>query len=54
MTGTSILLYSKQKTSEDEFGRPIYTETAETIENVLIGEPTGEEVIDTLLSGSNR
>lgn len=48
MTGTSILLYSKQKTGEDEFGRPIYTETAETIENVLIGEPTGEEVIDTL------
>lgn len=48
MKGVSITLYNKAQTGEDAFGRPTYTETAETIDNVLIGEPSTEEILDTL------
>lgn len=48
MRGISITLYSKTKTGVDGFGHPTYTETAETVDNVLVGEPSSEEVIDTL------
>lgn len=52
MTGISIILYNKVQTGIDGFNRPIYTEVPETIENVLIGEPTTDQVIDELnLSG---
>lgn len=48
MIGTSITLYDKTVVDYDGFHRPIYEETAITIENVLIGEPTSEDIIDTL------
>ena len=48
ITGRSIILYDKVKTSPDSFNRPAYTETPVIIENVLIGEPTDQEIIDTL------
>ena len=48
MTGVSIVLYNKTETGLDDFNHPIYSETAETIENVLIGEPSTQEIIDTL------
>ena len=52
MTGISIILYNKVQTGIDGFNRPIYTEVPETIEDVLIGEPTTDQVIDELnLSG---
>lgn len=52
MTGISIILYNKVQTGIDGFNRPIYTEVPETIENVLIGEPTTDQVIDEInLSG---
>lgn len=46
--GRTITLYNKVKTGEDGFGRPVYTESPITVENVLIGEPSGQEIIDTL------
>lgn len=46
--GISVTLYSRQKTGEDGFGRPIYEEVPETVENVLVGEPSSEEAVDTL------
>lgn len=46
--GISIVLYDKEQAGVDGFGRPIYEETAETVDNVLVGEPSAEEIIDTL------
>ena len=48
MQGIDIILYDKQKTGEDAFGKPIYAETPVTVENVLVGEPTSDEVTDAL------
>ena len=48
MNGISITLYDKRKTGDDAFGKPVYTETPVTVENVLIGEPSGEEITDAL------
>ena len=48
MQGINIILYDKQKTGEDAFGHPVYSETPVTVENVLVGEPTSDEVTDAL------
>ena len=48
MQGIDIILYDKQKTGEDAFGKPIYAKTPVTVENVLVGEPTSDEVTDAL------
>ena len=48
MQGIDIILYDKQKIGEDAFGKPIYAETPVTVENVLVGEPTSDEVTDAL------
>ena len=50
--GVTITLYEKVQTGVDEFNRPTYTETAVPVNNVLIGEPSSQDIIDTLnLSG---
>lgn len=52
MRGVTIVLYNRAQTGVDDFNRPIYTETAEEIDNVLIGEPSTDEIVDELnLSG---
>ena len=52
MRGITITLYDKVQIGIDDFNRPIYEETPLSIENVLIGEPTTDQVIDELnLSG---
>ena len=48
MQGINIILYDKQKTGEDAFGHPVYAETPVTVENVLVGVPTSDEVTDAL------
>lgn len=48
MQGIDIILYDKLKTGEDAFGHPVYSETPVTVENVLVGEPTSDEVTDAL------
>lgn len=47
ISGITIILYDKEQTGVDEFKRPIYTETAVEVENVLVGEPSSQDVIDT-------
>lgn len=50
--GITIQLYQKVKTGIDEFRRPVYTETAVSVDNVLIGEPSTDDVTAELnLSG---
>ena len=52
MKGVTITLYNKTQVGTDTFNRPIYEETPVSIENVLIGEPTTDQIVDELnLSG---
>lgn len=55
MKGISITLYEKMLTSDvDPFGREEYAEIPVTVENVLVGEPQGNDVpTDTDLEGKH-
>lgn len=46
--GVQITLYEKTKTGEDEFNAPVYAETAEPVDNVLIAPATSQEILDTI------
>lgn len=46
--GISIILINKTKDGTDPFGHPIYKDTEETVENVLVGEPTTEDIQNDL------
>ena len=48
MKGTTVGLVVKTQTGTDPFGHPIYSETIVDIEDVLVGQPTSEDVISTL------
>lgn len=48
LRGISIILYTKNKVWEDEFGAPVYEELPEVVNDVLVGEPEGSDVTDTL------
>lgn len=45
MRGISITLYTTTQTGTDEFNRPIYAETPVAVENVLIGEPSTDDIV---------
>lgn len=44
MRGITVTLYAKVQSGTDPFGAPVYTETAEPVENVLIGQPTTDDI----------
>lgn len=46
--GTTVLLTVKTQAGTDDFNRPVYTETTVPVDNVLIGEPKTEDIIDDL------
>lgn len=46
--GIDIILHSKMQVGVDEFNAPVYKETAETVSNVLIGEPSTEDITNEL------
>lgn len=46
--GIEITLYVKAQTGVDGFGSPVYEETQERVKNVLVGEPTAEELINEM------
>lgn len=47
--GVPVTLYEKVNSGQcDPFGVPIYTRSPVTVENVIIGQPTTQEVVDTL------
>lgn len=48
LKGTDIILYEKVQTGEDSFHEPVFTETPVTVHNVLIGEPSAEEITTEL------
>lgn len=48
MKGVTVTLYVKEQSGTDGFNRPIYTETAVEVENVLIAPASTSETLDTL------
>jgi len=53
--GIDVTLYNKvQQTDQqgnpvfDAFGMPVYTETPVTVRNVLVGQPTSEDVVNEM------
>lgn len=46
--GITVTLYTVTRTGVDAFNRPVYTETAVPVENVLVAPLSDEEVLETL------
>lgn len=44
--GITVTLYEKTQTGVDDFNAPVYAETAKSIDNVLVGEPSTEDITD--------
>lgn len=42
--GTTVTLYEQRQKGSDPFGAPIYTEEAVNVPDVLIGQPTEDEI----------
>lgn len=50
--GMTITLYERTQTGIDAANRPIYEETPVTVDNVLVGAPSAEDVVNEFnLSG---
>ena len=50
--GISIILIAKEELGRDDTNRPVYSETEITVDDVLVGEPSTEDVTNELnLSG---
>ena len=48
MIGEPVILHVRTQTGVDSFNCPIFEDTTETVDNVLIGQPTTEEIDSTL------
>lgn len=50
MKGITVVLYERTQNGTDDFNRPVYTETAVEVPNVLVApsDPGGEEATETL------
>ena len=46
--GMSVTLYERTQTGTDEFNRPVYSETPVVVDNVLVGEPTTDDITNDL------
>lgn len=52
LQGITVTLYNRTQTGTDAFNRPIYEDVQTTVDNVLIGEPNTEDIVNELnLSG---
>lgn len=54
MKGVTITLKVKTKTGDDDFGQPVYTETDTEIHDVLVGEPSTEDIQNAITSYGKR
>lgn len=52
--GISITLYDKTQSDTDAMNNPIYTETAVTVENVLVSPASSDDVIESVRLYSKR
>ena len=44
MHGITVTLYEQTQTGTDAFGVPVYTETSVEVADVLVGEPTTDDI----------
>lgn len=47
MKGITVYLHEQTQTGTDPFGAPIVTETATPVENVLVGQPTTDDIAES-------
>ena len=45
--GITVTLYERAQNGTDSLGNPTYTETPVQVENVLVGQPSAQEVQET-------
>ena len=48
MRGITITLHNKVQTGTDDFNAPIYSDQDVSVDNVLVGEPSGDEIVQDL------
>lgn len=48
MTGITVTLYERTQTGVDALNDPIYTETPVDVANVLVGQPTTDDVTSSI------
>lgn len=46
--GITVILYERSESGRDGFNRPVVTETPVEVDNVLIGQPSTDEVTNEL------
>lgn len=54
LRGTAVQLGIKTQTGEDSFGAPVCDTEYVTVENVLVGEPTSDEITSELALSGKR
>ena len=48
MKGVAVVLYERVQTGTDSFNDPVYSLTPVTVENVLVGQPTTDEITSSI------
>lgn len=48
MKGIKVLLVEKTQVGTDDLNRPIYEDSYIEVDNVLVGEPTSDEIVNTM------
>lgn len=48
MRGITVTLTKKTQTGTDPFGQPIFTTTTENVSDVLVGEPSTDDITNTM------
>ena len=46
--GMPVTLFVRTQTGTDEFNRPVYSETPVVVDNVLVGEPSTDDITNDL------
>lgn len=45
--GITVKLHTEVQSGSDPFGNPIYTETVVSVDNVLVGEPSTDDIVNS-------
>jgi len=48
MKGTTVQLVVKTQSGTDDFGAPVYTEELVSVDDVLVGSPTTDDITNTI------
>lgn len=48
MRGITVILHEHTESGKDAFNNPVFEDKETEVENVLVGEPTEKEIVDSL------